>query len=242
MSLRHCLIFWTLALAAMMVALLVWGSVPLASILFLYTAVSFFLLGVAYAGAGPRLLGKCRDGRLHPLSRILFGPYLLLSAFSFWLYRVGSREPAYVEVLPGLFFGRRLTAAEVRQERPPAWRGVLDLACEFAEVPGLRSVEDYYSLPVLDATAPSLAQLRRAVRWLVDRLPLGPVYVHCALGHGRSGTIILAYLLFSGETADVREGLKRLRALRPEVKLHRQQAHVLRAFVSAHEPGHGGSR
>jgi protein-tyrosine phosphatase len=60
----------------------------------------------------------------------------------------------------------------------------------------------------------------------------GPVYVHCALGHGRTATVVLAYLLATGQVATLREGLARLRTLRPGVGLHRQQAELVRRWES----------
>jgi len=92
---------------------------------------------------------------------------------------VRSREPAYAEVVPNLSFGRRLLARECTAVR---WVSVLDLAAEFTEARPLRELAGYRSLPVLDATSPTVEQLRSSVAWLTEVVAIGPVYVHCALG------------------------------------------------------------
>jgi protein-tyrosine phosphatase len=136
---------------------------------------------------------------------------------------------------PNLYFGRRLTPGEARQAQALGWQSVLDLAAEFSEVAALRAVPRYRSLPVLDGTAPTGEQLREAVAWIVEAVERGPVYVHCALGHGRTATIVLAYLLTTAEVATVREGLTRLRALRSGVGLHRQQAELVRGLERSND-------
>ncbi len=230
MSVKYGVTLLLLAAACTFSALSLWGAVGWFALPFLYAAFSFLLLGIGYLGVGPRVFLKRADGRLHPLSFLLFGPYFLLNGFAFWLYRSGNPEAAHVEVLPNLYFGRRLTDKEARAARLLSWRAVLDLAVEFTEVRELREIGRYCSLPVLDATAPTAEQLQTAVRWIAESLPLGPVYVHCALGHGRSATAIAAYLLAQGEVGTVQEVVARLRALRPGIKLHPRQVARLRPF------------
>jgi hypothetical protein len=210
---------------------------------FAYSAGSFVLLAVAYAGAGPGMLLKRPDGRRRWFAWVPFGPYFVLNALTFAAYRTGraGRTASAVAVAaPNVLFGRRLTTAEARLASP-GWHGVLDLAAEFAEVRPLRELPKYRSLPVLDAAAPSLDELRSAADWIIRVSADGPVYVHCALGHNRTGTVVLAYLLAAGRVSDVREGLKYMRALRPGVSLQPPQRRVLEQFVEqlpirAHRP------
>lgn len=233
MSIKHSVVFLVLGLASAATGVVTWRAIGFAAVAFFYAAISYLLLSAAYVGLGPRVLLKRDDGRLRPIAWLLFGPYLLLNAFSFWLYRVSNKQPAYGEAAPNLYFGRRLTHAEIRGAQTLGWQSVLDLAPEFSEADGLRTVPRYRSLPVLDATAPTCEQLRDAVAWIAQSVAVGPVYVHCALGHGRTATVVLTYLLATGEVGTMQEGLARLRALRPGVGLHRQQAELVRRF----EPG-----
>jgi hypothetical protein len=196
-----------------------------------WTAVAFLALAAAYAGAGPRVFGKRDTGRRSSASRVLFAPYFLLNAVVWQFHRAVSREPAFAEVAPNLFFGRRLTNTEARTAVARAgWHAVLDLAPEFAEAPALSALPRYRSLPVLDATAPDPDQLRGAVRWLIGAVAAGPTYVHCALGHGRTGTVVVAYLLATGAAPSVADGVRRLRARRPGVRLNRTQRNAVATF------------
>jgi hypothetical protein len=227
MSLPYAVIFLILALAGVAAGAFAAPTQGWAAFLFHYLAFSFALLAVAYAGVGPRMLLKRSDGRQSPPGWILFGPYFLLNGVLLALQRNLTREPAHVEVVPGLHFGRRLTA---REAADTAWPSVLDLAAEFAEVLPFRQKPGYLSLPVLDATAPTPEELGDAVAWIRQALATGPVYVHCALGHGRSACVVVGYLLDSGAVASVGAGVRLLRSLRPGVRLNASQRQVLQTL------------
>lgn len=199
-----------------------------------WTAIGFLILAAAYAGAGPRVFGKRDTGRHAVLCRLLLAPYFVLNAVVWRFHRAVSREPAFAEVTPNLFFGRRLTNAEAHSAAAQSrWHAVLDLAPEFAEAPSLRALPGYRSLPVLDATAPTPDQLRSATDWLTAAVAAGPTYVHCALGHGRTGCVVVAYLLAIGAVSSVAEGVRLLRARRPGVRLNRTQRAAVAALTSA---------
>ena len=184
---------------------------------------------LAYAGLLPRNLGKTPLGGRRLWARLAFAPYFAANAASFWLYRRFARGPASAEVAPNLFLGRRLTA---REFAGGGWHGVLDLAAEFDATLPARGAARYRSLPVLDGTAPTPAQLAEALAFLAEVTPHGPVYVHCALGHGRSACVAAGYLLARGDVVTVREAVQKLRRPRPGVRLSRGQAGVLRGLLS----------
>lgn len=227
MSLKYSLTFALLSFACVAAAAGLWDRIgwfiaPLA-----WTGISFAMLAVAYGGAGPGLLLKRPSGRRSILGSALYGPYLILSATSFALYRRTTRESAYVEVMPDVFFGRRLTPRECAAG---GWVSVLDLAVEFDEARPFRELAGYRSMPVLDATAPTAEQLRAAVDWIIASALKGPVYVHCALGHSRSACVIVAYLLAIGAVETIGVGMRQLRGLRPGVGLSPVQRTALSAF------------
>ena len=183
-------------------------------------AAAFLGLAVAYACSWPGILGKKRSGHLLPSSYLLFWPYHLLNYLSLALFRMNRREARFNEVEPGVYLGARLFARDQPALAALQISSALDLTAEFAEVPFLRNMPAYFCIPLLDRTAPSLPELKAAVQFIRERLPYGPVYVHCALGHGRSATVVLAYLLASGKFANQEEALKYLRTKRPRIKLH----------------------
>ncbi len=228
MRLAYMLVFLVLATVCIFGGVAVSDIVGWPAIIFGYAAVSFLMLSIAYGGAGPELFGKRASGQHSIRSWLLFSPYFLLNAVIFRLHRGMSREPAYAEVVPNLFFGRRLTEREANEARALGWIAVLDLAPEFAESPALRILPGYRTFPILDATAPTEPQLHDAVRWLTDAVVKGPVYIHCALGHGRTGCVVVAYLLAAGVVNSVAEGVRLMRTQRPGVRLNRPQLRALR--------------
>lgn len=228
MSAAYGTVFVVLAAgAALAAARAPWGARTAGSA----AALSFLLVAVAYFGAGPRLLFKRADGRRLARAWLVHWPYLALTALSYRLAVQLSREPAFVCVAPNVFLGRRLTDREAQRAGAAGWVAVLDLAAELTEPPALRAVPAYRSLPVLDATAMSTEQLRSAVAWVTERTAIGPVYVHCALGHGRSALVVAAYLLAVGIAPDPMAALERLRRLRPGVRLNQAQRTALNAFA-----------
>lgn len=235
MSSKYSLTFLALAVLVVTTAvinrpLLGWGLWIL-----IYFASNLVLVSIAYAGLGPSLFGKSRCGILPWHRKVLLAPYFLLNEVSFQLFRLKSSEPAIGEAASNLHFGRRLTASEGRQlARDHGWQGVLDLTCEFSEVFPLRQLANYRSVPVLDATPPDAVRIAESVSWISEHVAKHPIYVHCALGHGRTATIVIAYLVKTGEAASIDEALKKLVSLRAGVDLHPSQRATLVQFLSMH--------
>lgn len=194
------------------------------------TALGFFGVALAQWLREPRLLLKRRDGRLRLWSWLLFWPYHLLSHASWALYRLAPGEPRFHEILPGLFLGCRLRQREAAQLVTQKPWSVLDLTSEFSEPASFRDGAAYLCLPLLDHTAPSVAQLAQGSAFIAERLPAGPVYVHCAVGHGRSATFIAAYLLARGLATTPEHAAALLRAKRPGVRLNASQRAALHDY------------
>jgi hypothetical protein len=181
-----------------------------------WSSLCFAWLALAYAFVGPAALLKGRHGRLSWLSWIGLAPYHALNELSLWLCRFSS-EPAYHEIVPGLYLGRRLSPAQARTLEVVA---VLDVTAELSECSTwLRPEVSYRVLATLDKTPLCPGHLTEAVDYLQQWLPKGSVYVHCALGHGRSASVVAAYLVASGQARDVEEAEAFLRERRPQVKL-----------------------
>ena len=139
---------------------------PPVSLVLLWPAFAVALVAAAYGGLGPGVLGK-RAGRLAWGRRLLLAPYLAGANASLRLQSRG--HPPYVEVVPGLFLGRRLSAQEARRLPVTA---VLDLTAELSEAASLRR-RAYHCLPTLDLTVPEPAQLAEGARFIEAQLPQG---------------------------------------------------------------------
>ncbi|WP_297069789.1 dual specificity protein phosphatase family protein [Thermococcus sp.] len=81
--------------------------------------------------------------------------------------------------------------------------------------------------PIEDFTAPSLGQLLEILQWIGARVREGKrVLIHCMGGLGRSGTVAVAWLMYS-KNLRLREALRRVRSLRPGAVETSEQMEVL---------------
>lgn len=208
------------------------GPGPLAVIL--YSAAAAFLgLSLAYTMSWTGFLGKSRRGKMLFTSYLLFWPYHAFSYISLWFYRLWVRERAFDEIVPQLYLGGRLLPWEAAELCRLNVMSVLDLTAEFSETGILRAVPVYFCIPLLDRTAPSMPELSLGVEFIGKRLRAGPVYVHCALGHGRSATFVAAWLLQSGKVRTAAEAEKFLQGCRGSVSLSSGQRRVLEELEEA---------
>ena len=99
--------------------------------------------------------------------------------------------------------------------------------CDLAHgIGGLRHLR----LPTVDNTPPSLDDLQRGVDFVRAEIQRGgKVYIHCAVGCGRAPTMTAAYLVSTGLSAD--EALRRIKRVRPFVRLTRGQRAALDAYA-----------
>jgi protein-tyrosine phosphatase len=192
-----------------------------------WPAASFLVVALAYASLGPRLLGKLPDGRIALWALALHLPYFVMTWGVWHVQRLLSNGEPAQEVAPGLWVGRRPFPWEL----PADVTLVVDLTGEFRELAGVRAGRNYICVPTLDAMTPHPVDLSRAVdtaaKW--D----GDVYVHCALGHGRTGMFAAAVLVARGVAPDVKTAIGLLRAARPGIRLNLAQRRCLEALVTA---------
>ena len=102
---------------------------------------------------------------------------------------------------------------------------MFDLTCEFPEPPQIRTKVFYRCLPTLDARSPTVAVLRQVAREVLNAG--GGVYIHCANGHGRTGTLAGAVLLVGGKVRTSREAIDYLQGCRPKLLLNSTQRSAL---------------
>ena len=190
-----------------------------------WPAMSFGAAGLGYAGVGPRVFGKRSDGTLSPWAVGLLLPYLFYAWGVWHLWRLATREPPFHELGDGITMGRRLLPREL----PGPVEIVYDLTCEFPEPSGIRSKVSYRCIPTLDARPPSVRALQQAAQEIVNADD--GVYIHCANGHGRTGTLAGAVLLLGGKAKTPDEAIETMRRSRPRLSLNPTQKRALEEFV-----------
>jgi len=190
-----------------------------------WPALSFLCVAAGYLALGGRVLGKRADGTRALWSRVLHAPYDLLVWLTLGLLRLSSERP-FDEVSPGLWVGRRCPPDRL----PKGVAMVVDMTAELAAPAGLPEAVRYRCLPTLDGHAPRYEELRD----LVAEMAVfdGPIYVHCAAGHGRSATAAAALLLVRGAVADLPGAVALMRRSRPGVRLVRRQRRLAARFAS----------
>ena len=228
-ALKYAIVFWCVTAVCVYEAV-VRGQWAL---LLFWPGGSFALAGAAYAGIGPRLFGKRSNGSLAKFSAAVLLPYLLYTWALWHLWRLCTREAPYHELFNGLKIGRRLLPHEL----PGDVTEVFDLTAEFPEPTLIRERGGYRCYPTLDAKPLEPVALFQAAKQVTEAV--GGAYIHCANGHGRTGTLAGAVLLLAGRVQTVDEALEYLRSCRPGVKLNSQQTIALREFAKTLQPERG---
>lgn len=89
-------------------------------------------------------------------------------------------------------------------------------------------------LPILDQTAPLPADFTSALDFIEAQHSLSnAVLVHCRFGMGRTGTILAAWLIRRGATAE--QAIVRMRAVRPGSVTTEEQVAALYRFAANRE-------
>lgn len=104
-----------------------------------------------------------------------------------------------------------------------------DISLEKEGLDNPTGVDYFLWLPVIDHKAPTQKQLligAKAIKDLVDNKT--KVYVHCKRGHGRSPTLVAAYFILEGLSAN--DSIKKIRAKRKTIHMTQLQIKALKRF------------
>jgi hypothetical protein len=219
---RIGLYYFAGALLLFTIAVISW---PRAALL-LWPGIALGIVGIAYFGVGPIIFRKTA-GRLRWSTRFVLGPCLLGQYFSLLYYRRQCRP--WDKITPRVWIGCKLGHHEALAAISAGVTAVLDLSAEFSEARPFRAII-YKNIPILDLTAPSLEQLSETASFIAEQSQAGVVYVHCKIGYSRSAGAVAAYLIMSGEAADLEEALAMLRKARPAIVIRPEVISALSEF------------
>jgi protein-tyrosine phosphatase len=192
--------------------------------LFLWSGVSFIIVGAAYGGIGAKVFGKKSNGTLNKWCLFLLLPYLLLTWTLWHIQRSMSQEDCGNEIAPGIWLGRRAFVNEL----PDNISLIIDLTAEFPEPPNAISGKTYICIPTLDTSVPEQQVFEEVIQTICAWQ--GNVYIHCALGHGRSATVVAGVLLAKGLVDNFNQAEKVLLTARPKIKFSPAQKNMLKKF------------
>lgn len=178
--------------------------------LMLWPAFSFAVVAGAYATGSVDLFRK-RSGRLAHSAIVVHWPYLAIHWLSWRLQSIG--KAACAELAPGVWIGRTPGRREVVDLRNRGIVATLDLTAELSEARALRN-ESYFNIPILDLTLPDVETLERAVQIVMRESERHGIYIHCALGYGRTAVVAAGFLLASGRAKDVHNAMEQVRLVR----------------------------
>jgi len=199
------------------------GPTTLGGLAGFLTALGLVGPTLAYASGRPGLLGKSPAGSHPGWAQFLHGTYFGICRFTSTFARLRGDDTWNV-VEPGVLLGARPQSGEVTALLDDACVGaVVDLTCELVDPARLRKRTQYLCLPVLDGTPPTSEQLTAGVDFIEQHRGDKAVYVHCAVGRGRSATLLVAWSLRVGLATTIDEAEKRLQQARPSVRLHPTQ-------------------
>ena len=194
----------------------------------IWPAVSLAIAAAAYFGLGPGIFRK-RDGRLPWTTWWALGPCLLGQHLSRLYYRRECR--AWDQLTPQIWIGSVLNRREANAAIRLGVTSVLDLTAEFSAPAPLRHLT-YRNIPILDLTAPTLAQLKEMAAFIDEEARKGVVYIHCKIGYSRTAAAAAAYLLHIGTVSSVPDAIDLLRKVRPSMIIRSEIITALGEFAS----------
>ena len=202
-------------------------NISIIGLLLFWLGVNLLIISIAYVIRKPKIFGNKPDGSLAKLSMIFFLPYLLLN-WSIWHLQTKLTQDAYChQIIPGIWLGRRLDY----QDLPANITLIVDLTAEFPEYKQVIIKNSYVCLPILDGFVPSPAEFANLLTSIYNYTG-GNIYIHCALGHGRSAMVVAAILLNQGLVDDLEQAEVFMQKIRHGVKLNKRQKKFLQQYLN----------
>lgn len=202
-------------------------------IILTWIALSSLYYAIAYLRDMGEMLFKSKGGRLPIYMKIAMFPILLGATVFNLVARSRDKVPPLQKVADGLWLSRRLVFLDLQELKNSPISAILDVTAEFDAIEShfVGKEIDYLNIPVMDHNSPRLNQLEMAVRWIDQHRKKGDdVLIHCALGQGRSVTVLLAYMKFLNPDIPYPQLVEAVRKIRPNIMPNRRQYRSLELF------------
>lgn len=218
---------------SVLVAVLSFFTPLILQIILIWISLSSLYYAIAYFADFGEMLFKSKGGRLPFYIKIAIFPVLLGATIFNLIARSRDNVPPLQEIRDGLWLSRRLVFTDLKPLKESPINAILDVTAEFdaIETQFLGRDVEYLNIPVMDHNSPRKNQLEMAVRWIDQQRKDGKeVLIHCALGQGRSVTVLLAYLKFLDPSRSYQDLIDEVRKVRPNVKPNTRQFASLNSF------------
>lgn len=147
-----------------------------------------------------------------------------------------SRHPKikkleYQHITEGIYIGSN-QCCQTHFDMELLKKGIeVDISLEEVRIDAPFGVKFYIWLPVEKGKAPSNDQLQFGITILEKFIDLKKkIYIHCQNGHGRTSTLVAAYLIYKGKTVD--KAIDLIKTKRPSVHFNQIQLKTLKDFYN----------
>lgn len=188
-----------------------------------WLATALLLVSLNYSFIGAVGFQKQANGKFSIPVWLLYAPYILIM----WINsRVWTRKNNPVDlVIENIYLGRIPSQATLDQNQ---FNSIVDFC---AELPIVSYQGNYYLIPVLDMTVPTVEICKQAALTIDQCNQQGKVLVCCALGYSRSAVAIVAWLLWSNKATTIEDAIAMVRKARPDIVISRGQQDILQQWM-----------
>ncbi|HCH50080.1 MAG TPA: hypothetical protein DEV59_05250 [Proteus sp.] len=190
--------------------------------LFIWPAITLTFITLGYLGAGATIFQKTPQGEVSLSAQIILLPYRFFAWCTYRYYLKRCRTPSQIteNILLG---GRPLYHLKAQ--------AVFDLTCEWPRN-RFSKKQFYLAQPQIDLLPLSPNDISNAMLSMEKLIQQGTVYIHCKLGYSRSATVVVAWLIYSGQAQDLTEALKQVYDARPQVILNQETQQALQIWYN----------
>jgi len=141
----------------------------------------------------------------------------------------------YSQITDNIFIGSNLCKGNVCPIHGPEFKKLnitaeINLTREHEEI-APQEIDLYAWIPVKDRGVPNKCQFALGTSIINEAVNNNQnIYIHCKNGHGRSPTIVAAYLI-RFQNKSVSEAVNLIKSKRPEIHLEESQLEALNEFI-----------